>query len=223
VRAVFEYAEHLTENIKTFWFRPERPVRYMAGQFTEIRLPHRNADERGDKRWFSLSSSPSEPGLAITTRIGSGRLSSFKRQLFRLTPGAELSLSEPIGDFVLPKDQSLPLVFVAGGIGITPMRGMIKWLIDSGEKRDVKLLYAVRGEKEAVFSEFFKQYGADMRVTTNRLSAEDIIAFAGPAENKLIYLAGPEPMIEALFKNLTNLGIDQKQLVVDYFPGYESL
>src|SRR6185369_15796787 len=103
----------------SFWFRPERPVDYIAGQFTEIYLPHSGADSRGERRWFTLSSSPTDALVSITTQFIPTEGSTFKKELFGLRPGAALKLADPMGDFVLPKDPSIPLLFIAGGLGIT--------------------------------------------------------------------------------------------------------
>src|SRR3989344_7668 len=129
-------------NVTTFWFKPERPLAYTAGQFIEMYLPHDNPDERGIKHWFTLSSSPTEELVSITTKLAGAKSSSFKKTLFALRPGVEIKIVEPMGDFVLPKDIGIPLIFVAGGMGITPFRSIIKWLSDRNEKRDITLLYA---------------------------------------------------------------------------------
>src|SRR5688572_27736052 len=158
MNVTFDHTEDVAHNIKTFWFRPERKVRYIAGQFTEIYLPHDDADDRGIRRWFTLSSSPTDDLVSITTKFASHRSSTFKQHLSDLKPGTPLKLADPMGDFVLPKDPGIPIVFVAGGMGITPMHSMVKWLEDTGEKRDVHLIYAVTEEDELAFVPLFKNY-----------------------------------------------------------------
>ncbi len=229
--------DHVTneaENIRMFWFKPERPVDYIAGQFIELTLPHPNPDERGQKHWFTLTSSPSEPLLAITTKFDPARVSTFKQTLRNLKPGDSVQMSDPMGDFVLPKDMSRPLVFIAGGIGITPMRSMIKWLHDRQEHRTIHILYAAHTIEEVVFRSLFNDYGAPMDIILNqppsgwegqsgRLDATKILELAPNVDNKLYYLSGPEPMTEALFKDLQTAGVNQRQLVTDYFPGYKAI
>lgn len=221
-------------NIKTFWFKPNKPVRYEAGQFTEFQLPLSKADERGFKHWFTLSSSPTEPLLGITTKFTPGKSSTFKDFLSGLRPGSRLSLAEPMGDFVLPKDKSIPLLFVAGGIGVTPVRSIIKWLADKDEKRDIRLIYAARQQQELAFTELFNGYPLDFTpiVTepdpewtgeTGMLSAARIKNFIGDDPRALTYLSGPEPMVEQFVAELQELGVDYHRLVTDYFPGYESV
>jgi ferredoxin-NADP reductase len=232
MNVVFERTEEIAHNIKTFWFKPEQSVRYLAGQFTEIYLSHDNPDERGTKRWFTLSSSPTERLLSITTKFASHQGSSFKQCLAQLKRGTRLRLAEPMGDFVLPKDKSIPLVFVAGGMGITPMGSMVKWLLDSGEKRKIHLIYVVTEEDELAFVSLFQEYkleftplvknpDASYRGQTGSLSVDRILELARDDGKSLVYLSGPEPMIETFFKGLRAKGIANERLVTDYFPGYQ--
>ena len=230
---VFDHSEPQATNIISFWFKPDKPVDYTAGQFIEIRLPHDNADKRGNKRWFTLSSSPSEELIAITTKFAAENGSSFKETLRNLKPGVEVEISQPMGDFVLPKDPSIPLVFVAGGIGCTPMRSMIRWLLDNDEQRAIQLLYSVNTLEEVAFKDLFKSYKLDMQIIPNnppanweapsgRLDAAKILQIIGNdgLENKQFYISGPEPMIEALENGLKSADISKKHLISDFFPGY---
>ncbi len=232
MQATLAHIEEVATNISTFWFKPERPVRYTAGQFIEISLPHDSSDKRGVKRWFTLSSSPSEDLISITTKHATGQVSTFKQVLFGLAPGAEVTISEPMGDFVLPKDKTLPLVFVAGGIGITPMRSMIKQLTDANEKRQIHVIYGSKTLDEVMFKDLIEDYGARLDIVltqqstdwsgrTGHLSAEVIMELAGNNSDQLIYVSGPEPMVETLEKNLLAAGVNKQKLVLDFFPNYE--
>ncbi len=218
-------------NTQTFWFKPEKPIRYTAGQFIEMYLPHDNPDERGIKHWFTLSSSPTEELISITTKFFGNKASSFKKTLFALKPGAKIKIVEPMGDFVLPKSADISLVFVAGGIGITPFRSIIKWLTDSHERRDIEVLLAANQPKDFIFVDLFKKYGVKLTQIVNeheddwdgdigRLSANKILDITGQVGHKHIYVSGPEPMVEALEKDLLQQGVKNSQLVLDFFPGY---
>jgi ferredoxin-NADP reductase len=222
--------------IKTFWFRPERPVRYTAGQFTEIFLPHTGADGRGERRWFTLSSSPTQPDVSVTTKfVRGGAGSSFKQHLLALAPGAALKLADPLGDFVLPKDSSTPLVFVAAGLGITPVHSMVQYLADRGEKRPVTLLYAVGRAEELAFAPLFDQYNmrfvpivkrpdADWQGETGSLTTDRIMQLAGPDDGRrLVYLSGPEVMVEQFAAELPARGLPAERLITDYFHGYRRI
>src|SRR5665213_828787 len=132
--------ENHSKTIKSFWFEPERPLDYIAGQFIMMSIKHDHPDDRGKEHWFTVSSSPSDaPLISITTKFSTPS-SSFKTALHKLKPGEHVAISDPMGDFVLPKDRNIPLIFVAGGIGITPFHSIIKWLHDTKQSRDITLL-----------------------------------------------------------------------------------
>ncbi len=232
MRTIFDHVSPTAENIFTFHFKPEQSVRYQAGQFTEIRLPHPNPDSRGDKRWFTLSSSPSEEFLTITTKIIT-EASSFKKTLQDLKPGTPIDLAAPMGDFVLPKDASIPLVFVAGGIGCTPFHSIVKFLQDTGEKRQIQMIYAANKLEDVAFKDLFESYTdlkivlkeppSDWKGESGILDAERIIRLIGDTQGKRFYLSGPEPMIETFDKDLRQHGIDKHQIQTDFFPNYTEI
>jgi ferredoxin-NADP reductase len=233
MNVILDHTKDETENIRTFYFQPPKKVDYTAGQFIEMHLPHKNPDERGDKHWFTLSSSPSEELLSITTKFAGEKSSTFKKKLFSLKPGAEVDMSDPMGDFVLPKLVQTPLIWVAGGIGLTPFHSMMKWLADTGEQRNIKFIYGVRNEDEIVFQDTMKAAGVHATIVvgepsptwggeTGRLSAEMILGLTKPSEDALIYISGPEPMVESLEKQFHAAGIKKNQLVLDFFPNYEN-
>lgn len=217
---------------KTFWFKPEKSLRYTAGQFIELYLPHKQPDERGIKHWFTLSSSPTDELISITTKLDPVHSSTFKQALAALQPGAVVTMSEPMGDFVLPQDTAIPLIFVAGGIGVTPIHSMIKWLHDKQQVRNISLLYAVNQPEELAFEELFRstpgvtlipiytQPPAGWQGLSGRLTAEIILSYVQPGSNPLIYVSGPEPMTEALEASLLASGVSSDRLVLDFFPGY---
>ncbi len=226
--------EPITENIHTFWLKPERPTTYIAGQYIEMYLPHENPDDRGQKRWFTLSSSPTEELLAITTKHFGDPISSFKQHLFASKPGDTLQLSEPMGDFVLPKDSSIPLTFVVGGIGVTPVRSIVKWLHDTNEKRDIQLIYGARVLEEVCFRDLFAEYGLTPTIILSdagdswngkkgHITADAILEAAKGDAEALIYISGPEPMTEKLEADLKAKNISGDHLVLDFFLGYPAV
>lgn len=235
MKAIFDHSAQEAPNITTFWFKPERPMQYTAGQYTELYLRHDNPDERGEKHWFTLSSAPGHEMVSITTKYaGDDKSSTFKKALFNLQPGTEVNLAEAMGDFVLPKDTSVPLVFVAGGIGLTPFHSMFEWLADNNEHRDITFVYGVRNEDEIIFQDTFARAGVHATIIVSdptdawggergRLSADVILGLTKPSDRTLLYMSGPEPMIESLESDMQKAGVDKRQLVTDFFPGYVSL
>lgn len=227
---VFEYASKESPSIQTFYFSPEKPMSFIPGQFIELTIPHKNPDKRGIKRWFTISSSPNNSNIGVTTRVVADS-SSFKNALQSLRHGNSIEMSEPMGDFVLPKDTTIPLVFIAGGIGITPFNSIAQWLSEHNEARSIQLIHAIHDEDDIVFHSSFihanipvlhvvSQPSSAWSGERGALTAEHIIKLTKPESNVLVYIAGPEPMAESLTKDLEKLGIQKSQIITDYFPGY---
>jgi len=234
MKVVFDHDQAESDTIRTFFFRHETELIYTAGQFTQLTIPHSHPDDRGINRWFTLSSSPTDDLLSITTRL-SPKSSSFKKALFDLKPGTELNIAEPMGDFVLPKLIQTPLYFVAGGIGITPFHSILSWLHSTSEERPIKLLYGVRTEDDIIFQDLLTKSKIDYVIVVEepsaawggergKLEAEKITGLIEPTPDSLVYISGPEPMVEALQNQLIRSSdIKKPQLVLDFFPNYEHI
>jgi ferredoxin-NADP reductase len=230
----FDHHEEIAPGIFSFYFVPEEQPRHIAGQFIEFNLKHDNPDSRGIRRWFTISSAPEDKYLTITTRFFDKNSSTFKKALMKTKPGTLISFSPLEGDFVLPKDPETHLVFVAGGIGITPIHSMVDHLRRTEQKRDVTLLYGVNTVSDAIFADVFENY--DMKTTllvskpdkgwqgaSGNVNADAIIENLPKEKPYLIYLSGPEPMVETLDKDLRYKGISNKNIKTDFFPGYNTI
>src|SRR5438105_15853469 len=99
-------------------------------------------DERGPRRHFSVVTSPNEHGrLGFCTRL---RDSAFKRSLVELASGADVEVEEPKGTFLLPDDPTQAYVFLAGRIGITVFRSMLRYIAEEDLPHRVTLIYSNR-------------------------------------------------------------------------------
>lgn len=234
MKVLFDHSEEEAVGIRSFFFKPQDKVVYTAGQYIELVLNHPHPDNRGFKRWFTLSSNPTDELLSITTKFNPQKSSSFKKALLSLKPGTELDISAPMGDFVLPKLIQTPLIFVAGGIGITPFHSILSWLVSTNETRPISLIYGVKNEDEILFQDLFHK--ADQHVTLvvenpsaswggerGLLSAELILGLKPLSEDGLLYVSGPEFMVESLEKELKQAGVPKHQLVLDFFPNYSTI
>jgi ferredoxin-NADP reductase len=141
----------------TFRFSTEGTgFRYLSNQAVRLALPGVN-DPWGALRTFSLASSPTEPGhVTITCKISD---TPYKQALARLAPGDEATLFGPIGRFLL--DAERPSVFLAGGIGVTPFRGMIRYAHDRKLVAPRVLLYCARTPEELLFRPEFDRIAAE--------------------------------------------------------------
>lgn len=117
----------LTPTAVEFAFRPDRPLPHRAGQYLELHVPHRGADFRGTRRSFTIASAPEEVDGTVRVAIRLRKpASSFKRALDRLPVGAPVRAVTVTGGFTLPDDRAVPLLLVAGGIGITPFVSQLR-------------------------------------------------------------------------------------------------
>lgn len=219
MNATFSHSKQLSPTLHTFYFLPERKPHYIAGQFIEIHLPHPTSDNRGEKRWFTLSSAPHEPLLAITTHIRPSDRSTFKNRLKALQKGETVSISSPLGDFVAPKNPDIPLLFIASGIGATPYRSILEDLHHRNDTRDISLVHAIRDDSHAVFEPTFSRLGENYKIVT----AKNIIENLTPTPDHYVYVSGPELLVEKLVEQLETLKIKRSQIYTDFFHNYDEL
>jgi ferredoxin-NADP reductase len=223
VNTTLTITETITDTIRSFFFKKPEGFEYLAGQYVKLTLPHDNPDDRGIERWFTISSSPTEDDITITTKI-IDKCSSFKATLAALQPGDPIKIDVPEGDFVLPEDTTKQLVFIVGGIGITPCRSIIKYLSDKNEHRDITVLYGLRDESEAAYTDLITNYGAKLvKLIGQPLTSKTLLPYISNPSDKQIYISGPAPMVSALTKELLTAGIAQPNLRSDYFDNYTEL
>lgn len=217
----------LAPSIYDFIFACEKRLAFLPGQYLEWTLGHKNPDSRGNRRYFTIASSPSENNIRIGVRFNENS-SSFKKALLALGSGGKLIAAQLSGEFTLAKDKDKKLVFIAGGIGVTPFRSMIKYLLDLGEKRDIVLFYSVKNEGDLVYRDIFDRAQRELGIKVvyiitdqKGLLGEDMIrAQVSDYKNRIFYLSGPRSMVEAFQKVLDKMGVNKNQVKVDFFPGY---
>lgn len=224
----------LTKDIISFYFNKPAGIRYNAGEYIEISLDFTNADGRGNRHWFTLSSSPTEDYLSITTKFPE-RMSTFKQHLKKLKNGTKVQISPPMGDFILPRNRQQKIIFVAGGIGITPFHSMLSYIFDTKESWNIQLIYSARTPADFIFIDLFKkvpgleliQVASEPTKTWNGesgiLNISKIEKLAGGLNEKLVYFSGPEPMVESLDKELKKFGHPESLIKTDFFPGYTNI
>ena len=186
----------------------------------DIELPIQNLDKRGTTRAFTISSSPTEDFLMITTKKG---VSKFKKHLASLKTGNTVESSHPAGTFIL--DESSPAVFIAGGIGITPFRSMIKYAVDQKLSTPITLIYSNSTDDflfKRKLDEWRKVYAKLELVYTVTSSTGRLTAlYPKPYTlNPIYYLAGPPKMVDDFEKILLDLGVDETNIRYDRFDGY---
>ena len=207
---------------------------HRPGHYFWVELPDRGyEDEKGLRRHISIVTSPTEKGVVgLATRL---RDSAFKRTLAALELGDEVQVEEPKGSFLLPEDTSVDYVFVAGGIGITVFRSMLRYIADEGLPYRVTLVYSNRDRESAAFLDELDELerridGLRVVLTmtdqegwegeTRQLDAEVLRELLGGLEDKQCLVAGPPAMAEGVAESLLAAGLPENSVLADKFSGY---
>jgi len=210
-------------------------VQYRPGQYFWVELldpPY--DDEKGPRRHISVVVSPTERGvLGLCTRV---RDSAFKRSLAELPVGAEVEVEEPKGDYVLPEETDRDYAFIAGGIGITVFRSMLRFIADEGLPYRVTLVYSNRDRESTAFLDELLELeqkipGFRLVLTmtedpawdgeTRRIDADMLREHLDGDLGSFTYLvAGPPPMVEGVVETLQAAGVPDEQVLPDRFSGY---
>ena len=219
--------------------KPEGYV-FKAGQYVAFAAPRidgADVDVRGLTRSFSIASAPYEPSLYFAMRHGE---SSFKKTCWQLKPGDTVTITRAVGFFVLPPaDDHRPIVFLAGGIGITPVRSILKQAEYEKSDRNFTLFYMNRFAKDAAFAEEMNHLSlAHFRCISVLSQSEDPCVsendergyLCGTMFGKyldnitgcLYYIVGSPQFIDAMGRVLTNLGVSKEQCRIDSFTGLRS-
>ena len=209
----------------SFFFAPEEPLTWEAGQYLHYLLPHENPDDRNTDRYFTISAAPFEKNVRITTRIFE-KPSTFKAALSRLKTGESIEAENLEGDFTFP-DASQEFVFISGGIGITPFRSILTEMDHEGLPIKGKLLYANR-DNDFVFKEELEalakkhpDFHIRYFVSPERIDEASIRAEVPDLSKPIFYVSGPAPMVFAFEKMLLSMGILPEHVKKDDFPGYD--
>jgi ferredoxin-NADP reductase len=210
--------QHLAGNAWLFTFTPERPLSWMAGQFIRVELPHKHPDAEGTKRQFTIASAPADGVVQIATRLTG---STFKRALNALPPGATIRMVDPpAGDFVWPPDGSLPLLFLAQGIGITPFRSLLRQRCRLGLPLSARLLHANLAPG-VPFQDEIEEWTADPQFTVtflNQAITPALLSHLVPnLRGALVYASGPLQLTRLM---LQPVNLPTSQLKQDQFPNY---
>ena len=212
-----------------------RQVDFKPGQYFWVTLldpPYE--DEKGPRRHFSVVSSPNEHGvLGFCTRL---RDSAFKRSLVELPIGAEVEVEEPKGSFLLPEDADQRYVFIAGGIGITVFRCMLRYIAEEKLPHRVTLVYSNRDRESAAFLDELLELEREnanfelvLTMTEDPLwdgesrliDAAFLRDHLGDALESSAYLiAGPPAMVDGVLATLQSAGVPEAQIRPDRFSGY---
>jgi ferredoxin-NADP reductase len=230
--------EKIPRSSDTTSYRFSRPpeYRFLAGQWYTVTIPSPGGPL---DHHFSHADSPTESFVELTTRLTG---SDFKNALDALPLGAEVEIQGPYGRFLFGYETP-KIAFLTGGIGVTPVRSMLRYLADTGgagriEGQELVVFYGSMTEDGIVYKEEFDEFEraiAGLRVVHvitkpteswkgygGFITADVIRAELADPGAWTYYIVGPPPMITAMDKVMGQLEIPKAQTVIESFAGYKS-
>lgn len=223
-----------TDNVKSFRFRTKEEVNFKPGQFFFVTI---KIEGRERTKHFSFSNSPTEKGyIEFTKRITE---SEFSKALDRLKVGHWAKLKMPYGSFTFEGEYA-KIAFLSGGIGITPIRSICKFVTDEKLPTDIVLLYGNSKEEDIIFKQDLDNIQAVNKnihivytLTSPDADKDKWSGKTGYIDDKMIregmpdyrkrvfYICGPPKMVESLINILKNkLGVQEDKIKIENFVGY---
>jgi ferredoxin-NADP reductase len=225
-----------TRDVRTFRFDPpEADFTWQAGQNLVMTVPGLD-DPRGPTRPFTISSSPTEGGVvAVSTLM---RESPFKRHLAAMARGDSVDFEALEGQFVL--ESGRPAVMLAGGIGVTPFRSMLRFAVDTRLEKPLVLVYSSKTPEDIVFRAELEDLATRnhaIRILhtisrpeqarepwtgrTGRINAELIREALRGVRHPLVYVAGPPGFVAETGRLLKEeVHVSPNDIRTDEFDGY---
>ena len=223
--------EELTPTVRGIWIEldPGQAIHFQAGQYVNLKLPDIGS------RAFSIASPPSQSGLVELNvrRVPGGLATGYLHD--SLKEGDRLNLIGPYGRFFVRKSAQMPLIFIAGGSGLSSPRSMILDLIEQGCELPITLINGQRNRSELYYHEEFEALASEhanfryVAALSDEPADSDwtgVRGFAHVAAIELFgndfrghkaYLCGPPLMIEAIYAMLDECGVESESIFNDDF------
>lgn len=225
--------ETLTPTIKALHLQLDRPIHFQAGQYVQLEIPG-----LGQSRAFSIANPPAEVErsgqIELNVRIVAGGAgTAYLHQT--LKAGDRLRLSGPYGRFFVRRSAAMPMIFMAGGSGLSSPRSMILDLLDGGCTLPIVLVYGQRTRDELYYDEQFRLLAARhasfsyLPTLSNEPEGSDWTGargFVHEAAKALFtdgfaghkaYLCGPPPMVEACIATLMQGRLFERDIYTEKF------
>ncbi|TVX93338.1 FAD-dependent oxidoreductase [Paenibacillus agilis] len=219
---LFLESQKESEDVYSFLFEKEKDLTWKAGQYGLFNITHKKI--KNPTKPFSIASAPTENVVKITTRINDDP-SDYKKALLELKPGMKVKMSGPVGTFQL--EDNTPSLLIAGGIGITPFRSILKHIeaVENGADKQINLLY-FDSNKSYIYKDELDVLAKVTSTNVTYLDSRDdlhqeIDAFNALYKNNAKYfIAGPKSMVDSISSYLQNNHISKRNIKKDSFYGY---
>jgi ferredoxin-NADP reductase len=202
---------------------------HRAGQHLDVRL---TADDGYQaERSYSIASAPGEPVAITVERLEDGEVSPYLTEDVR--PGDEIEVRGPVGGyFVWDKADGGPLMLLAGGSGVVPLRAILRHRARLGDPVPVRLLYSSRTWADVIYRAELDQQSEGVTVIhaltrqqppgwtgySRRVDDKMLAEVAWPAaQTPLAYVCGPTSFVEAVANGLVGLGYPPRRVKTERF------
>lgn len=197
---------------------------FRAGQYIQLGVPHLlHSDAAGRSRVMSIASSPhNQNEMFIAFRdTGSG----YKHTLKQLHVGAPLVIEGPYGFFTLADEPTYPLVFIAGGIGITPYLSMLQYAVAVKMRVPITLLYASSSDENTAYLKELHELvqrspAIKVKHKFGKIDEQFVMENVSTPKDCIWYVSGPPVMIASVRNLLFQGGIDDSKICFEEFTGY---
>jgi ferredoxin-NADP reductase len=224
----------LADRTVAFVFEKPEDFAFQAGQYVVMTLPKLLfPDDRRGMRSLSIASAPYEQDLTFAMRITE---SGFKRTLNALEVGEEVTVTQPIGHFVLPEEDARPVVFLVGGIGVTPARSILRQAEHDGRRQPFYLFYSNRRPEDSPFFKEMqsfpnlnytcvatmtnaKESACEWNGETGYICRELLERHVADPRRALCYIVGGMGFLGAMEAMLAEMGIEKGDIRKDPFTG----
>ncbi|MBP7523370.1 MAG: 2Fe-2S iron-sulfur cluster binding domain-containing protein [Propionivibrio sp.] len=223
--------EALTPTVRGIWLKLDRPIRFQAGQYINLEV----AALGGQSRAFSLANPPGEADVVeLNVRIvPGGQVTTWLHESLKV--GDELKLSGPYGRFFVKKSANVPLIFMAGGSGLSSPKSMIVELLSEGCELPMTLVYGQRSRAELYYDDEFRELaakhanftyvpalssepdGSDWSGARGFVHEAAKAHFANDFRGHKAYLCGPPAMIEACISTLMQGRLFERDIYTEKF------
>jgi ferredoxin-NADP reductase len=233
VKAKFVERIRRTATIDSFRFTPQGPVDFLPGQFLKVMFDTVVANNTVLNKYLSFSCAPQKKYFEISKRLSE---SEFSTHLKALELGQDVMFQMPIGNCVYRNDYER-VVFLIGGIGITPAISIIEYIVGNKLDTKVSLLYANRSEDEIAFKREldgwrFSNKNIDVCYVVSKKACQDSDCREGTINEPFcrdtvgdiaaskVFIYGPPQMVEAMKRVAITLGCDKENILSENFIGY---
>lgn len=229
----FDKAIKRTDSVCSFRFKTEEELFFTAGQYLQLIFDPEDRRNRDLNKFLSFSCAPNKDYIEVTKRLSN---SVFSKRLQALQEGDPLLIRAPMGKCVLHPDHN-KVLFLVGGIGITPVISMLEDIFEQGDIMDIVLIYANRHYQDVAFADMLTDWESrfdkfkvvhaysdcevlDAKCEAGNISHEMLERRVFDYKDRMIYVFGPPAMVNAVKGICRELGCDDSSLLTETFVGY---